>query len=147
MIRFRSRDVPGKIIFKSVLQTSRAPKPGLTDGRQMRCDCSIAFNCNLNFNSSFHGRKPQWTNFDKFGRTHRIIILALLPTFQDPVFYLWRNFTVCSPDQILFGWSDEWRIRLAGHLARLGEKRNAYRICVWKPEGKRSLGRPRRRWG
>jgi hypothetical protein len=28
----------------------------------------------------------------------------------------------------------------------MGEKRNAYRIFVGKPEGKRSLGRPRRRW-
>jgi hypothetical protein len=28
----------------------------------------------------------------------------------------------------------------------MGEKRNAYRILMGKPEGKRSLGRPRRRW-
>jgi hypothetical protein len=38
------------------------------------------------------------------------------------------------------------RIRWAGHVARMGEKRNAYRILVGKPEGKRSMGRPRRRW-
>jgi hypothetical protein len=31
------------------------------------------------------------------------------------------------------------------HVAQMGEKRNAYRILVWKPEGKRLLGRPRRR--
>jgi hypothetical protein len=37
-------------------------------------------------------------------------------------------------------------MRWAGHLARMGEKRNAYRILVGKPEGKRPLGRPRRRW-
>jgi hypothetical protein len=37
------------------------------------------------------------------------------------------------------------RMRLAGHVARMGEKRNAYRILVGKPEG-RPLGRPRRRW-
>jgi hypothetical protein len=36
------------------------------------------------------------------------------------------------------------RIRWAGHVARMGEKRNAYRILVGKPEGKRPLGRPRR---
>jgi hypothetical protein len=29
----------------------------------------------------------------------------------------------------------------------MGEKRNAYRVLVGKPEGKRPLGRPRRRWG
>jgi hypothetical protein len=38
------------------------------------------------------------------------------------------------------------RMRLAGHLERMGEKRNAYRILARKPEGKRPLGRPRRRW-
>jgi hypothetical protein len=34
----------------------------------------------------------------------------------------------------------------AGHAARMGEKRNAYRILVGKPEGKRPLGRTRRMW-
>jgi hypothetical protein len=38
------------------------------------------------------------------------------------------------------------RMRWAGHVARMGEKRNAYRILVGKPEGKRQLGRPRRSW-
>jgi hypothetical protein len=37
------------------------------------------------------------------------------------------------------------RMRWAGHVARMGEKRNAYRILVGKPEGKRQLGRPRSR--
>jgi hypothetical protein len=38
------------------------------------------------------------------------------------------------------------RVKWAGHVARMGEKRNAYRLLVGKPEGKRPLGRPRRRW-
>jgi hypothetical protein len=38
------------------------------------------------------------------------------------------------------------RMRWAGHAERMGEKRNAYRILVGKPEGKRPLGRSRRRW-
>jgi hypothetical protein len=38
------------------------------------------------------------------------------------------------------------RRRWAGHVARIGEKRDAYKILVGKPEGKRPLGRPRRRW-
>jgi hypothetical protein len=38
------------------------------------------------------------------------------------------------------------RMRWAGHVARMGEKRNAYRLLVGNPEGKRPLGRPRRRW-
>jgi hypothetical protein len=32
------------------------------------------------------------------------------------------------------------------HVARMGDKRNVYTLLVGKPEGKRSLGRPRRRW-
>jgi hypothetical protein len=38
------------------------------------------------------------------------------------------------------------RIRWAGRAARMGEKRDVYRLLVGKTEGKRLLGRPRRRW-
>jgi hypothetical protein len=38
------------------------------------------------------------------------------------------------------------RMRWVGHVARMVETRNAYRILVGKPEGKRPLERPRRRW-
>jgi len=38
------------------------------------------------------------------------------------------------------------RMRWAGHIARMEEMRNAYNILVGKSEGKRRLGRPRRRW-
>ena len=38
------------------------------------------------------------------------------------------------------------RMRWAGHVARMGEERGVYRALVGKPEGKRPLGRPRRRW-
>jgi hypothetical protein len=38
------------------------------------------------------------------------------------------------------------RMRWAGHVARMGEKRGVYRALVGKPEVKRTLGRPRRRW-
>ena len=37
-------------------------------------------------------------------------------------------------------------MRWAGHVARMGEGRGVYRVLVGKPEGKRPLGRPRRRW-
>jgi hypothetical protein len=40
----------------------------------------------------------------------------------------------------------ETRMRWAGHVARMGEGRDVYRILVGRPAGKRSLGRPRRRW-
>jgi hypothetical protein len=38
------------------------------------------------------------------------------------------------------------RMRWAGHVARIGEKMNAYRLLVGKLEGKKPLGKPRRRW-
>ena len=37
------------------------------------------------------------------------------------------------------------RMRWAGHVARMDEERGLYRVLVGKPEGKRPLGRPRRR--
>jgi len=37
-------------------------------------------------------------------------------------------------------------MRWAGHVARIGERRGVYRVLVGKLEGKRTLGRPRRRW-
>jgi hypothetical protein len=38
------------------------------------------------------------------------------------------------------------RMRWAGHVARMGEERKVYKVSVGKSEGKRPLGRPRRRW-
>jgi hypothetical protein len=38
------------------------------------------------------------------------------------------------------------RLRWAGHVARMGERRGAYRALVGKSEGRKPLGRPRRRW-
>jgi hypothetical protein len=38
------------------------------------------------------------------------------------------------------------KMRWAGHVALMGEERNLYKVLMGKPEGKRRLGRPRRRW-
>jgi len=38
------------------------------------------------------------------------------------------------------------RMRWAGHVARMGEERGVYRVLLGKPEGRRPLGIPRRRW-
>jgi hypothetical protein len=46
----------------------------------------------------------------------------------------------------LSGVIESRRMMWTGHVARMGEKRNAYRLLMEKPEGKRPLGRPRRRW-
>jgi hypothetical protein len=49
-----------------------------------------------------------------------------------------------SPNIIQVG---KWRrMRWAGHITRMGEKRHAYRILEGRPQGRRPLGRPRRRW-
>jgi hypothetical protein len=42
-------------------------------------------------------------------------------------------------------WSSQWDWNGRGHVAQMGKKRNAYRILVGEPEGKRPLGRPRRK--
>jgi len=54
------------------------------------------------------------------------------------------NDLYCSPNivRVIKSRSMRW----AGHVARIGERRGAYRVLVRKPEGKRPLGRPRRRW-
>jgi len=54
------------------------------------------------------------------------------------------NNLYCSPNFVRVIKSR--RMRWAGHLARMGEGRGVYRVLVGKPEGKRLLGRPRRRW-
>ena len=38
------------------------------------------------------------------------------------------------------------RMRWAGHVARMGEGRGVHRVLMGKPEGKKPMGRPRRRW-
>ncbi|KAJ4447635.1 hypothetical protein ANN_09642 [Periplaneta americana] len=50
-------------------------------------------------------------------------------------------------DQAVKKWNiKSRRSRWTGHVARMGESRNAYNVLVGRPEGKRPLGRPRRRW-
>ena len=70
---------------------------------------------------------------------------------RDEVMGEWRrlhneelNDLYCSPNIVRVIKS---RImRWVGHVARMGEERGVYRFFVGKPEGKRPLGRPRRRW-
>ena len=55
-----------------------------------------------------------------------------------------HNDLYCSPNIVEVIKSR--RMRWAGHMAHMGEGRGVYRVLVGKPEGKRPLGRPRRRW-
>ena len=54
------------------------------------------------------------------------------------------NDLYCSPNIVWVIKSR--RMRWAGYVARVGERGVLYRVLVGKPEGKRALGRPRRRW-
>jgi hypothetical protein len=81
---------------------------------------------------------------------NRVLRIILGPK-RDEVIGGWRKLQnedlhnmYCSPSIIRMMKSR--RMRLVGYVARKDEKRNAYRILVGKPEGKRPLGRPRRRW-
>jgi hypothetical protein len=54
-----------------------------------------------------------------------------------------RSFITCML-QVLSGWSR--RMSWVGHVARIGEMRNTYKISVGKPERNRPIGRSKRRW-
>jgi hypothetical protein len=56
------------------------------------------------------------------------------------------RFITCAPRTNIIRMIKPRKMRWAGQVARTGEKRNPYRILVGKPEGKRSLRRPRRTW-
>jgi hypothetical protein len=58
--------------------------------------------------------------------------------------FSWYNLLYSSPNIVRV--TKSRIMRWAGHVARMGERRGVYRVSVGKPEGKRPLGRPRRRW-
>jgi hypothetical protein len=59
--------------------------------------------------------------------------------------YIRRGFVI-SIHQIIFRFNKSRRMSWAGNVARLGERKGAYRVLVGKPQAKRPLGRPRHRW-
>ena len=81
---------------------------------------------------------------------HRVLRGIFVPK-RDEVTGEWRklhneevNDLYCSPKMVRVIKSR--RMRWVGHVARMGERRGVYRVLVGKSEGKRPLGRPRRRW-
>ncbi|KAJ4428266.1 hypothetical protein ANN_24283 [Periplaneta americana] len=77
--------------------------------------------------------------------------LHQLPVYADGVKMLGENLeTIKENTGILLEADKEIGLEVypekTGHVARIGESRNAYRVLVERPEGKRPLGRPRRRW-
>ena len=61
--------------------------------------------------------------------------------------YAIRNFIVFTVHHNIVRVIKSRRLRWAGHVARIEDSRSAFKILTGKPTGKRSLGRPRRRWG
>jgi hypothetical protein len=57
-----------------------------------------------------------------------------------------RSFITCNSTPSIIRMIKSRRMRWEGHVARLREKRNSYKILVGKPEGNSPPGRPRRRW-
>jgi hypothetical protein len=57
-----------------------------------------------------------------------------------------RNFIICTHPPDIIMQVKSRRMRWAENVARMAEDRKVYRVLVGKPEGKRPLGRPRRRW-
>jgi hypothetical protein len=79
------------------------------------------------------------------------VLRRIFGPLRDKVTGEWRRFhneelndLNCSPNIVQVIKSR--RMRWVGHVARMGEERGVYRALVGKPEGKRPLGRPRRRW-
>ena len=83
---------------------------------------------------------------------HRLRVLRrIFGLKRDGVTGEWRkvhneepNDLYCSPNIVRVIKSR--RMRWAGHVARMEERRDVHKVLVGKPEGKRPLGRPRRRW-
>jgi hypothetical protein len=74
-----------------------------------------------------------------FGPKRDIVMEGRRKLHNEELYYLYP-----SPSVIKINKSG--RMRLAGHVAQMGEKRNVYMLLVGKPEGKRPLGKPRQRW-
>jgi len=60
--------------------------------------------------------------------------------------HITRSFMTCTPHQILFGVIKLRRMKWAGNVARMRDRRGAYRVLVGRPDGNRPLGRPRCRF-
>jgi len=80
------------------------------------------------------------------------MVLRIFGPKRDEVTGEWRklhneglNDMYCSPNIVLMIMIKSRRMRWAGHVARMGEEMGVYRVLVGKPEGRRPLGRRRRR--
>jgi len=70
-----------------------------------------------------------------------VVLMIIVVFFIKRRSHSLRLFNVCNVRVV-----KSRRMRWAGHVARMGEDRGVQRVLVGEPEGKRPLGRPRRRW-
>jgi hypothetical protein len=98
--------------------------------------CHIIFiyftSCNVSFKFFEGAQEDIWTEEDEVTREWRKLYNKELHDL----------YSLLSIIRII----KSGRMLWAGHVARIGEKRNTYRLLVGKSEGKRPLGRPRRMW-
>jgi hypothetical protein len=105
----------------------------------------------LVFKSYFHTWSPTVREEHKLRVFEKRVLRRIFEPKRDEVKGGWRKLhneklhNLCSSPSIIRIIKSR-RMRWAGHVARMVEKRNGYRLLVGKPEGKRPLGRPRRRW-
>jgi hypothetical protein len=76
---------------------------------------------------------------------NNVLVKELYDHFQDFNFKAQSTSLLYSSPSIV-GVIKARRMRWAGHVARMGEVRGACNILVGRPEGRRPLGRPKRRW-
>ena len=84
----------------------------------------------------------------KLIKTHNTILIHIFTYIYLFIFRLnihITSFLLISPQKIIRNLKSR-RQRCAGYVARMEQYRNAYTVLVGKPEGKRPLGRTRRRW-
>jgi hypothetical protein len=79
------------------------------------------------------------------------VLRRILGPKRDEVTGEWRKLHIEELNDLYYLPNIVWvvksrRMRRAGHVARMGEDRGVHRVLVERPEGKRPLGRPRRRW-
>jgi len=80
-----------------------------------------------------------------------MVLRRIFGTRRDEVTGEWRRLHKEELNDLYCSLNIVWviksrRKKWAGHVARMGEERGVYRVLVGRPEGRRPLGRPRRRW-
>ena len=104
--------------------------------RIQRRDCGVDFtqsSAEVKERVEIYLECPAWA----FVACYRVIFTFTLALYIEFGSVLLMQLERCSKSR---------RMRWAGHVARMGEERGTYRVFMEKPEGKRPLERPRRRW-